>query len=155
MDGAPLAISFANPQDGMAVWDAIRLGSGMWINVARTTDGGRHWYVQSKLRFTTPDRFRGLWINDGPLSVVMTSLASAWIASGSLLDPSTTILQTGDGGTHWRHGIATTPLKAYDVGASDLQVMRHGVATLLTILNLPHNHLAWGVRVKHFFSRHG
>jgi photosystem II stability/assembly factor-like uncharacterized protein len=96
--------------------------------------------VQSKLRFTTPDKFRGLWINDGPLSVVMTSLPSAWIASGSLLDPSTTILQTGDGGTHWHHGIATTPLKAYDVGASALQV-RHGVATLLTVLNLPHNHL--------------
>jgi len=144
MDGAPLALSFANPQDGMAVWDAMGLGSGMWINVARTTDGGRHWHVQSALRFTAPDTFRGLFINDGPLSIVMTSLASAWIASGSLLDPSTTILQTVDGGVHWHHGLATPLLKAddYDVGASSLQVLRHGEATLLTVLNLPHNHLA-------------
>ncbi len=139
MDGAPMALSFANPHDGMAIWDAMGLGSGMWINVAHTIDGGRRWHVELKLRYTSPDDFHGLFINDGPLSVVMTGRASAWIASGSLLNPSTTLLHTVDGGVHWHRFLATLPIKAYDVGASGFQVLRYGKATLLTVVNLPHH----------------
>jgi hypothetical protein len=54
----------------------------------------------------------------GYLSVTMTSRTWAWIASGPLLDPSTTVLRTVDGGVQRHRSLETPPLKAYDVEAT-------------------------------------
>lgn len=89
--GAPLAIAFYNTQDGMAEWYQEAGAGQMWVDIGRTTNGGRTWTLMAA--------HVRIW--DGPNALVMTGTQSAWLANGANIGPEAYILQTADGGRRW------------------------------------------------------
>ncbi len=121
--GAPIAIAFYNNQDGMAEWYQEAAAEQMWVDIGRTTTGGRTWTLMA-----THVR---IW--DGPNALVMTGNQSAWLANGANIGPEAYILRTADGGQRWSR---RTDLlgKALGTQAIALDVRRSGNAVLMAAL---------------------
>lgn len=122
--GAPLTISFYNARDGLAEWYQDAAVGQMWVDIGRTTNGGRTWTLVTK----------HLALSDGPNALVMTGRRSAWLANGSMEGPGGSLLQTTDGGRHWARRTEHFPGKTVGTQAVSLHLGRSGSAVLMTTL---------------------
>lgn len=122
--GAPLTISFYNARDGLAEWYQDAAVGQMWVDIGRTTNGGRTWTLVTK----------HLSLSDGPNALVMTGRRSAWLVNGSMEGPGESLLQTTDGGRRWTRRTEHFPGKTVGTQAVTLHVGRSGSAVLMTTL---------------------
>ncbi len=122
--GAPLTISFHHTRDGMALWYQEAAAGQMWVDIGRTTNGGRSWTLVTK----------HLLLSDGPNTLVMTGRRSAWLVNGAMGGPEVAVLRTTDSGRYWTRRTKHFPGKTVGTQGVALHLGRPGSAVLMTAL---------------------
>lgn len=120
----PLALTFYNAHDGLAVWYQAAGGGPLYVNVSHTTDGGERWQLMAS----------NVAMFDGSISLGMTGPDSAVLLDGSFSGAQTLVLRSCDGGSHWSRTTWSFRGAVYQPQVEALRVInRHSLAVLTAL----------------------